>query len=131
LTGQVSATPDNLQAASSLALADDDIETASRLVPRALAMLGEQQRWEDFGRRLRVGALVELRRGLTKRSAVLLGAATRLATDVEFFDELLLPELVSLPEQLKARLGAAAFAEAFGRGERLSVAEVAVALGGR
>ena len=119
---------DNLQAASSLALADGDLATATELLPRALAMLGEQQRWEDFGRRLWVAALVELRRSFPERAAVFLGAALRRASDLEFFDELLLPELAKLPERLRATLGATAYEEAAARGATLGLDDVMAAL---
>ena len=119
---------DNLQAASSLALADGDLATATELLPRALAMLGEQQRWEDFGRRLWVAALVELRRSFPERAAVFLGAALRRASDLEFFDEGLLPELATLPERLRATLGATAYEEAAARGAALGIDDVMAAL---
>ncbi len=115
---------DNLQAASTLALADDDLETATELLPRAVAMLREQQRWEDLGRRLHVGAAVESRRGSPERSAVLLGAALRRAQRMEFFEQLVLPELADLRERVTAQLGADSFKRAFRRGAGLSLDDV-------
>jgi predicted ATPase/DNA-binding SARP family transcriptional activator len=119
---------DNLLAASSLALADGDLETAAELLPRVVAMLREQQRWEDLGRRLREAALVEFRRGFTERSAVLLGAALRRAERLEFFEELILPELADLRERVAAQLGADSFEHAFRRGATLSLDDVAILL---
>ena len=116
---------DNLQAATTLALADDDLETASELLPRAVALLREQQRWEDLGRRLHVAAGVEFRRGLWERSAVLLGAAARRADRMEFFEELVLPDLADLRERLTAQLDADAFERAYRRGAGLSLDDVA------
>jgi hypothetical protein len=40
---------------------------------------------------------------------------------LDFQDELLLPGLAELGERLRASLGAAAFAEAVGRGQRLGL----------
>ena len=116
---------DNLIAASSLALADNDLDTAAELLPRTVAMLREQHRWEDLGRRLHVAAGVELRRGFSERSAVLLGAALRRADRMEFFEELLLPELADLRDRLTAQLGADSFERAFRRGAGLSLDDVA------
>ena len=119
---------DNLQGAATLALADDDLETAAELLPRAVAMLREQQRWEDLGRRLHVAAGVEFRRGLPERSAVLLGAGLRRAQRMEFFEQLVLPELADLRERVTAQLGADSFERAFQRGARLSLDDVATLL---
>jgi predicted ATPase len=119
---------DNLQAASSLALADDDLETATVLLPQVITMLREQQRWEDLGRRLHVAAGVESRRGLSERSAVLLGAAHRRADRMEFFEELVLPELAELRERLSAQMGADSFERAFQRGAALSLDDIAILL---
>jgi hypothetical protein len=116
---------DNLQAASSLALADDDLETATELLPRVTAMLREQQRWEDLGRRLHVAAGVESRRGFSERSAVLLGAAYLRADRMEFFEELVLPELAELRERVTAQLGADSFERAFQHGAALSLDDIA------
>jgi hypothetical protein len=120
---------DNLQAASSLALADNDLESATELLLRVIAMLREQQRWEDLGRRLHVAAGVESQRGFSERSAVLLGAAYRRADRMEFFEELVLPELAELRGRLTAELGADSFEHAFQRGATLSLDEVAELLG--
>jgi hypothetical protein len=116
---------DNLQAASSLALADNDLESATELLLRVTAMLREQQRWEDLGRRLHVAAGVESRRGLSERSAVLLGAAHRRADRMEFFEEQVLPELAELRGRLTAELGADSFERAFHRGAALSLDDIA------
>jgi predicted ATPase/DNA-binding SARP family transcriptional activator len=120
---------DNLLAASSLALADGDLEAAVELLPRVVAMLREQQRWEDLGRRLHVAAAVELRRGFSERSAVLLGAALRRVDRMEFFDELVLPELAHLNERLSAQLGGDSAERAFRRGAGLSLDDIAALLG--
>ena len=119
---------DNLLAASTLALADNDLEAATDLLPRVVAMLREQQRWEDLGRRLHVAAAVEFRRGRSERSAVLLGAALRRADRMEFFEELVLPELADLRERVTAQLGADSFERAFRRGAGLSLDDVATLL---
>ena len=112
---------DNLMGETSLALADGDIETARRLLPRAVEMLREQERWADLGTRLYLAAAIECERREPGRAALLLGAARRLMRHLDFQDELLLPGLAELGERLRASLGAAAFAEAVGRGQRLGL----------
>jgi predicted ATPase/DNA-binding SARP family transcriptional activator len=115
---------DNLSAQTSLALVDGDLESASRLLPRTVTMLREQERWEDVGRRLHVAAAVELKLGHPEGSALLLGAALRLADHLDFQDELLLPELSELRHAVKARLDTEALAHAFRRGAEMSLDEV-------
>ena len=88
-------------------------------------MLRDQQRWEDLGRRLHEAAAVEFRRGYTERSAVLLGAALRRAERMEFFEQLVLPELADLRERVTAQLGADPFERAFRRGAAMSLDDVA------
>ena len=68
---------------------------------------------------------VEFRRGRSERSAVLLGAALRRADRMEFFEELVLPELADLRERVTAQLGADSFERAFRRGAGLSLDDVA------
>jgi predicted ATPase/DNA-binding SARP family transcriptional activator len=116
---------DTLIAATSLALVDGDVETASRLLPTIVTMLREQQRWEDLGACLRLAAAVELRRGSPERSAVLLAASLRWTDHLDFQDELLLPELAELGELLNARLGEGAFAAMSERGAEMSLEGVA------
>jgi hypothetical protein len=57
---------DSLNIAAMLALVDDDPETTRRLLPQAVAMLRDQQRWDDLGARLRVAAAAELRLGFPR-----------------------------------------------------------------
>ena len=121
---------DNLVADTSLALADDDLETARQLLPQAVAMLREQQRWKDLGSRLHVAAAVELGQASPKRSAVLLGAGRRLTEHLDLQDELLLPELADLRDQLSARLGKRAFENASERGAEMSLDDIAELLAG-
>ena len=116
---------DHLCAESSLAFADDDLETARRLLPRAVEMLRDQQRWEDLARRLHVAAAVALKDGAPETSAVLVGAALRWTDHMDFQDELLLPELADLSDSLNARLGAEAFARATERGGAMDLDDVA------
>jgi tetratricopeptide (TPR) repeat protein len=82
---------DILQAQTSIALKDGDLETAGRLLPTIVLMMREQQRWEDLGVCLRLAAGVELKRGSPERSAVLRGASLRWSGYVDFHSELLLP----------------------------------------
>jgi predicted ATPase len=119
---------DNLMGQTSLALADGDIETARRLLPQTVEMLREQERWSDLGTRLYLVAAIEFERRETGRAALLLGAALRLMRRLDFQDELLLPNLANLGERLSASLGAAPFAEAVARGERLSLDEATALL---
>jgi hypothetical protein len=121
---------DNLVADTSLALADDDLETARQLLPQAVAMLREQQRWKDLGSRLHVAAAVELGQASPERSAVLLGAGRRLTEHLDLQDELLLPELADLRDQLSARLGKRAFENASERGAEMSLDDIAELLAG-
>ena len=116
---------DNLSADASLALAADDLETAGRLLPRALEMLLAQERWEDAARRLHVAAAVELKRGFPERSAVLLGAALRWTDHLDFQDELLLPEVSELRAKVDAQLGSEEIARALRRGAAMSLDGVA------
>jgi hypothetical protein len=116
---------DNLLATTALAVADDDLEAARRLLPRAVEMLREQQRWGDLGNCLRVAAAMEFKRGCPERSAALLGAVLRLPDERDVQDELLLPELARLRADLNARLGARAFADASWRGAEMSLDDVA------
>jgi hypothetical protein len=88
-------------------------------------MLREQQRWDDLGGRLYVAAALELRRGLPERSSVLLGAASRHVDHVEFFDELVLPELADLRQRLTIQLGTDSFDRAYRHGAALSLDDVA------
>ena len=116
---------DNLVAESSLALADDDLETVRRVLPLAVEMLREQQRWDDVGRRLYVAAAVELKDGFPERSAVLLGAALRWTDHLDYQDEMLLPELADLGDRLSASLGVQTFARASERGAEMALDSVA------
>ena len=118
---------DNLVGQTSLALADHDLETAWRLLPRAIEMLREQERWADLGTRLYLAAAIEFQRCAPARSAVLLGAALRLMRRLDFQDELLLPDLTELRGRLVERLDEPAFAEAYDRGAELDL-EDAIAL---
>lgn len=114
---------DNLVGQTSLAFADGDVEAAWRLLPRTVEILREQERWADLGTRFFVAAAVELRRGATSRSAVLLGVAYRLTRRLDFQDELLLPELTDLRDQLTTQLGEQASVDAYERGAALSLDE--------
>jgi predicted ATPase len=119
---------DNLSAAIALAFADGDFESARRLLPRAIMMLREQERWEDVGRRLHLAAAVELRLGDPERSAILLGAALRFADQLDFQDELLLPELSEMRSETNDCLATEPLARAFHRGSEMSLDEVATVL---
>lgn len=119
---------DNLLATISLALADEDLETARRALPQAIEMLRDQQRWSDLGSCLRLAAAAELKDGQVERSAELLGAASRLTEQNDFQDELLLPELGHLRDELLARLGTGAFAQASERGAAMSLDGIAALL---
>jgi hypothetical protein len=116
---------DNLVAETSMAFAADDLETARQLLPRAVKMLIEQERWGDVGRRLHIAAEVELKLGRPERSAQLLGAALCLADQLDFQDELLLPELADPRSKLGERLTTEALAEAFELGAQMSLEGVA------
>jgi hypothetical protein len=116
---------DILSAAASLALIDHDPEAASRLLPTIVTMMREQQRWEDLGSSLRLAAGVELKQGSPERSAVLLGASLRWTDHLDFHDELLLPELAELEQQLNAALGETAFADLTERGAGMSLDSIA------
>jgi predicted ATPase len=115
---------DSLNIAAMLALVDDDAGITRRLLPQAVAMLRDQQRWDDLGARLRIAAAAELRLGFPQRSAVLLGAAERWTDHIDVEDALLLPELAELRDRLSARLGPEAFDQAYGRGAALSADDV-------
>ncbi len=115
---------DNLVGQTSLALADGDLETAWRLLPRTIEMLREQERWADLGTRLYLAAAIELQRDAPGDSAVLLGAALGLMRRLDFQDELLLPELTELRERLVERLGEPAFAEAHEHGAEQGLDDV-------
>ncbi len=115
---------DNLLAESSLALAGDDLEAARGLLPKALAMLREQQRFDDIGTCLYVAAAVELGRGFPEQSALFLGAARRLKTRLEFQFELLLPEIAELGDRLLELLGERRFAETLDGGSAMSLDEL-------
>jgi predicted ATPase/DNA-binding SARP family transcriptional activator len=115
---------DNLAGESSLALAAGDLETARRLLPRAVAMFCAQERWEDAGRRLHVAAAVESKIGFAERAALLMGAGLRWADRLDFQDELLLPEVSELRTTIDARLGTEALALAFHRGAAMALDEV-------
>jgi hypothetical protein len=116
---------DILQAQTSIALKDGDLETAGRLLPTIVLMMREQQRWEDLGVCLRLAAGVELKRGSPERSAVLRGASLRWSGYVDFHSELLLPELAELEQQLNAALGQAAFGDLTERGAGMSLDSIA------
>jgi hypothetical protein len=120
---------DNLGAQTSLAFADGDLDTASQLLPRAIEMLREQQRWPDLGGRLLVAAAVALEQGDPERSAMLLGASRRWADQLDFQDELLLPQVARLPEGLDDRIGTEAFEHACELGSAMSL-DAATALVG-
>jgi hypothetical protein len=115
---------DSLNIAAMLALVDDDPETTRRLLPEAVAMLREQQRWDDLGARLRIAAAAELRLGFPERSAVLLGAAERWTDHIDVEDALLLPELAALRDRLTARLGPQEFDHAYKQGAGLSADDI-------
>ena len=115
---------DSLNIAAMLALVDDDPETTRRLLPQAVAMLRDQQRWDDLGARLRVAAAAEFRLGFPERSAILLGAAERWTDHIDVEDALLLPELAELRDQLNARLGPEAFDRAYEQGASSSADEL-------
>jgi predicted ATPase len=116
---------DSLSATDALALADEDADGALRVVPQIVEMLREQQRWEDLGACLRLAAGVELKRASPATAAVLLGASLRWTDRLDFQDELLLPELAGLEDQLEAALGQSAFADARGRGAAMDLDAVA------
>jgi hypothetical protein len=112
---------DNLLASASLAFADNDLEIARRAFPDAIEMLRDQQRWSDIGNGLRLAAAVELARGCPERSALLLGAARRRSDQMDFQEQMLLPEVAQLAERLSAELGPEAFARASARGAALEL----------
>jgi predicted ATPase len=112
---------DNLLASASLAFADNDLEIARRAFPDAIEMLRDQQRWSDIGNGLRLAAAVELGRGCPERSALLLGAARRRSDQMDFQEQMLLPEVAQLAERLSAELGPEAFARASARGAALEL----------
>jgi predicted ATPase/DNA-binding SARP family transcriptional activator len=116
---------DILSATAALALADEDADGALRVVARAVEMLREQQRWEDLGACLRLAAGIELKRASPAAAAVLLGASLRWTDRLDFQDELLLPELAGLEDQLEAALGRSAFADARGRGAAMDLDAIA------
>jgi predicted ATPase/DNA-binding SARP family transcriptional activator len=119
---------DNLLASASFAFADDDLESARRAFPDAIEMLRDQQRWTDLGNSLRLAAGVELRRGFSERSALLLGAATRRSDEMDFQEKMLLPELAGLADRLSEELGSEAFMGAVERGAALDLDAVAALL---
>jgi hypothetical protein len=116
---------DSLCATAALALADEDADGALRLVPQVVEMLREQQRWEDLGSHLRLAAGVELKRASPATAAVLLGASLRWTARLDFQDELLLPELAGIEDQLEAALGHSTFDDALGRGAAMDLDAVA------
>jgi hypothetical protein len=116
---------DSLIGQTVIAVADADLETARQLVPEVAHMLREQRRWDDLGSCLRLAAGIEFKRGDPVRSAVLLGASRRWTTHLDFQDELLLPELSDLDEQLVARLGDVKLADLGRQGSQMTVDAIA------
>ncbi len=106
-------------------IAANDLDFAGRRVPEVFGMYRDQQRWADLGGLLWVAAEIEFKRGSAERSAVLIGASQRWTYQLDFQDELLLPELAKLRDGLTASLGSDAFAGAAQRGATMELAEVA------
>lgn len=88
-------------------------------------MYRDQQRWHDLGSLLWISAGIEFKRGLAEHSAVLLGASQRWAHQLDFQDELLLPELAELGDALTRSLGVDSLADATARGAAMELDEVA------
>lgn len=116
---------DSLSAQVAFAVADEDLDTARRLLPTVVDMLREQRRWDDLGSCLRLAAGVEFKQGSPERAGVLIGASRRWSDHLDFQDELLLPEFDDLEGQLGAVLGATAFAELSAEGAQMSLDDVA------
>jgi hypothetical protein len=70
-------------------------------------------------------ALVELKQGRVEQAAVLLGAATRWIGPQRGLPDELLPELASLAEDVRERLGPEAFAELHEQGAILDLGQAA------
>jgi hypothetical protein len=116
---------DNLMAEITIALAANDLDLAARRVPEVFGMYRDQQRWADLGDLLWVAAEIESKRGAAERSAVLMGASQRWTYQLDFQNELLLPDLANLRDRLTASLGFDAFADAAQRGATMELADVA------
>jgi predicted ATPase/DNA-binding SARP family transcriptional activator len=112
-------------AQADLAIAAAQLPTAVRLLSRAAGMYVEQRRLSDFGDALHAAALVGLKRGQAEQAALLLGAATRWMDSQLGFRGQLLPELASIAEDLRGRLGADGFAELYDQGAMLELGQAA------
>ena len=123
--GYEAAIADVASAQADLAIVAGDLPTATRLLSRAAGMYVEQERLSDFGDAVHAAALVELKQGRVEQAAILLGAATRWIGPQRGLPDELLPELASLAEDVRERLGPEAFAELHEQGAILDLGQAA------